>query len=266
MKSIIICLVLIASTCMPAHSQEQDATILSAYYLAHFKLCEENKNEITEEKVLDVGYNSYSFYGRWQRKREEITDSVISAGGSYEEVLALTMEYPSPRQFYGVFTNYPEKGRRVVTDQIIKRFHYEEDVDTITWSLLACDTTILGYSCQKATCYYRNHHWEVYYTPEIPISAGPWKLCGLPGLILYASDDTGVFSFECIEIKNREIPLPQPTLSNSLKCNREDIKSMQKDMFTNPEEFAKRFGASGKSMDAHGRKIIYQKKTAVFID
>ena len=33
------------------------------------------------------------------------------------------------------------------------------------------------------------------YTPEIPSPAGPWKLWGLPGLIVEATESEGIFSF-----------------------------------------------------------------------
>ena len=35
---------------------------------------------------------------------------------------------------------------------------------------------------------------------DIPISDGPWKLCGLPGLILRAYDHSNSFIFNCVGI------------------------------------------------------------------
>lgn len=47
--------------------------------------------------------------------------------------------------------------------------------------------------CFKATTVYKNQHIEAWYCPDIPISDGPWKLGGLPGLIISCSigDDEG---------------------------------------------------------------------------
>ncbi|RQE01044.1 GLPGLI family protein, partial [Prevotella intermedia] len=45
----------------------------------------------------------------------------------------------------------------------------------------------LGMECKKATTNFRGRYWEVWYTEDIPISQGPWKLCGLPGMILKAN-------------------------------------------------------------------------------
>ena len=42
--------------------------------------------------------------------------------------------------------------------------------------------------------------WTAFYATDIPIAEGPWKLCGLPGLILRAYDSNGAFLFHCIGI------------------------------------------------------------------
>ena len=44
--------------------------------------------------------------------------------------------------------------------------------------------------------------WRVWYCEDIPASAGPWKLRGLPGLIVKAEDIDGIHCFELYETKN----------------------------------------------------------------
>ena len=39
---------------------------------------------------------------------------------------------------------------------------------------------------------------------DVPISEGPWKLCGLPGLVLYARESLGEFTFSCAGIEKPE--------------------------------------------------------------
>ena len=69
--------------------------------------------------------------------------------------------------------------------------HYliTEDVVIPEWTMYEDSTiTVLGMECKKATTNFRGRYWEVWYTEDIPISQGPWKLCGLPGMILISKE------------------------------------------------------------------------------
>ena len=69
------------------------------------------------------------------------------------------------------------------------------------WQLMEGDTLVCEYPCKKAQTKFRGRTWTVWYTLDLPYSDGPWKLCGLPGLILYAKDNEGKFIFECVGIE-----------------------------------------------------------------
>ena len=57
------------------------------------------------------------------------------------------------------------------------------------------DTIIIGYPCHKAVCKFRGRTWTAWYSLDLPFDNGPWKLGGLPGLILAASESRHEFSF-----------------------------------------------------------------------
>lgn len=83
--------------------------------------------------------------------------------------------------------------------------HYliTENITIPEWTLCEDTTSILGMECKKATTNFRGRYWEVWYTEEIPISQGPWKLCGLPGMILKANSPKFML-IEAISIKNKK--------------------------------------------------------------
>lgn len=80
----------------------------------------------------------------------------------------------------------------------------ESKIPTINWSILTQTKQIGKFTCQKATTRFRGRNYEAWFSPEIPVSAGPWKLHGLPGLILEANDDEKKFQYKFQSI---EIPL-----------------------------------------------------------
>ncbi len=70
------------------------------------------------------------------------------------------------------------------------------------WTIEDGTELILGYTCLKASTYYGGRHYTALFTPDIPISDGPWKFHGLPGMILKVSDEKGDFSYEAIGLEN----------------------------------------------------------------
>ena len=74
----------------------------------------------------------------------------------------------------------------------------EDDIPVMDWTICEDSTMqVLGYECHKATTTFRGRTWTVWYTEEIPLSIGPWKFGGLPGLILKTKCDGYVTIVAC---------------------------------------------------------------------
>lgn len=88
-----------------------------------------------------------------------------------------------------------------------RAWEYVENVPGIDWQLLDRVDTLCSHVCFAASAKFRGREWTVWYAPDIPLSAGPWKLCGLPGLILKAEDSEGHYRWLCVEIRRNNDPL-----------------------------------------------------------
>lgn len=98
------------------------------------------------------------------------------------------------------------KNEIVVYDKagLIEYGTYTEDFSELIWEIGDSTKTVMGYECVMATTNYHGRHWTVWFTPEIPLQDGPWKLRGLPGLILEASEPTGQHTFTATGIERTD--------------------------------------------------------------
>jgi GLPGLI family protein len=126
-----------------------------------------------------------------------------------------------------------QKGKFTVTDHIVPiQYRYEEPKTNLNWTIVADTSVLFGYLCQKAYATYGGREWIVWFTPEIPISDGPWKLHGLPGLILKAHDKDNTHQFEAIRLRQSISPI----YSNN---DRQIVTTRRKTFIKNKNSFEK---------------------------
>lgn len=96
---------------------------------------------------------------------------------------------------------------------------------TIIWTLLPEHKRFGQYSCSHARGKFRGREYEVWYAPDIPIPSGPFKLGGLPGLILEAQSTDGAikYLFKQLEISSNIPGLILPPNGNYLNMNYADF-------------------------------------------
>ena len=104
---------------------------------------------------------------------------------------------------YYVYKNYPIKGQvNFIGDLGSKTSLSVNEKPSFNWKYIEGDTTILTYSCLKATCSYGGRDYIAWFTPDIPISDGPYKFFGLPGLIVRIADTHKEHIFQLYKVKN----------------------------------------------------------------
>lgn len=109
----------------------------------------------------------------------------------------------SPFKEY-IYKNFPENKVTVFNSFALMDWTYEEEWEKPQWELKDSTKVILEYPCQLALSRYRGRTWYAWFTFDIPISEGPWKLCGLPGLILEAFDKDKDYSFTATRLSNNK--------------------------------------------------------------
>ena len=108
-----------------------------------------------------------------------------------------------------VWIGYPEEQTTVREFIFPHEYEGSEETPEIAWTLTDDTVTVGGYLCQQATATFRGLKWHVYYTEEVPTSAGPWRLRGLPGLIVEAKSDAHTFRLVGLRQERGAITAPE---------------------------------------------------------
>lgn len=157
-------------------------------------------NYVRDNMLLQIGPGGMSKFSSYKN----LTVDSILMRSTQEQIADAAIEGKlSTGEFMTIYKNYPA-GKLTHTEKICQDwFRYEEEMPELEWELTDSVANVAGYECHGARCEFRGRQWNVLYTEEIPLMDGPWKLHGLPGLIMKASDDKGHYSFECIGIKSK---------------------------------------------------------------
>ena len=236
-----------------------DSVMLRICYTSQMRYSEELKELSQDEKILDIGKHSSHFYSRWAERNQDIHDSVFSRGGKLEDYYAAIDKsgFPHSKTRFNVFKNYPIKNILTYTVKNLKFFRYEEPMTTPKWEMINGDTVIVGYHCKKAKTTFRGRTWIVWYTLDIPYRDGPWKLFGLPGLILKANDTKGDFIFNCIGIEKGNMQLIVPRKVKYLKSTPEEIEKNERLFLSDFDAYIAKMGfPKMQGFDAQGKPLV----------
>jgi len=137
------------------------------------------------------------------------------------------------------------------------KFAIPQTYPTQEWEILGDHKEIGGYSCQNAKTTFKGRTFEVWFTTELPFPYGPWKLHGLPGLILDARDmkNEVVFAyagFDKLEDSKVQVALPQGAITTSM----DEVKKIQAAFKANPQAYMNARAAKSRSISVGSGNAI----------
>ncbi len=184
MKKILVTMMAFALT-IAAQAEKIDSTQFVAFYNYTIQTQDDEGQNVTDSirLALLVGCTTVLAYNRDGRASSEMMNAFIMHHQNVltdvekSEVTALEPIYPY-------------------------RYLSKEPLAKVDWTLDEDTLAIGGLLCHRATGKLYGKLWTVWYTEEMPSSAGPWKLRGLPGLIVKVEDSEGIHCFELYGTKN----------------------------------------------------------------
>ena len=110
---------------------------------------------------------------------------------------------------------------------------YTEEFPLQSWKIEPETQIVCGYECQKAVCHWRGRDYVAWFTSAIPVSAGPWKFGGLPGLIMKISDSKNDYSWEAVAVNKGSFPIYGERRKKYVKSTREKVQKLQRELNEN---------------------------------
>ena len=128
--------------------------------------------------------------------------------------------------------------RTLIHGPILK---FEDICVPMEWSLAGGEEQVGDYQCQKAVTSFGGREWTAWFCPDIPVDGGPYKFCGLPGLILKVEDSEKHFSWTMTGIEKGSWPIYEKQYLFQ-KCGPKEAAKILKDMYLRPFVFLKNTG------------------------
>lgn len=221
---IVCCLLLFALSAM---GQKQKAMRITYKVVYTYSTDLAPRHDVS---YLDIQADGVScFYSHYFVKSQEIQDSINRRGSVSDDMVSKAIAPYDGGQPNFVYKHIPAEGKLTFATYHVDWFKYSEPIPALQWKIEGKDSVIAGYHCQAATTSLRGRQWRAWFTLDIPVSDGPWKLCGLPGLILRATDEQGYFDFDCTGVASIEIPPIELAKNNYVSCTPEEAFKMEQE-------------------------------------
>lgn len=238
-----------------AQQMPELAVAKATYNFIHVRDTNNRSKPYEEEMLLMLGKNSSRFTSnvRFKQELEFITgiESQIKANGGSLNGLTIKSNRKRATLNEDYLTFFNENKTALVT-RLINYYLVEDSIPKINWEIKKDTANFSGIKCQKATAWFGGRNWIAWFASALPFQAGPWKLNGLPGLIIEAYDDKKDIQFlfagfEATNISEKDRPQQQLTKGLDIFALANEIKEPNKAIKTTKEELKKLVKASNEN-------------------
>ena len=203
MKKLFPLFLCICAFVLVAKAQKPDSTKAIVHY-KFFHLRDTTKpNDIyTENMVLFLGKNA-SVYKSFDRKtqdamiRKQVAEQVAASAGG-----RINVNVKGGRASNTEYFTFADQKKFIRKEKLlVNNYVIEEPMPVIKWHITNDTASFSGLKCQKATGHVAGRDYTAWFCPDVPFQSGPWKLIGLPGLIVEAYDTKKqvVFKFDGLD-------------------------------------------------------------------
>lgn len=198
---IFFCLsITLCSTAGIRELQVMDTAIIKVVYKRTIVLDTLSPSKSFKKDILTLfaGKRASAFYSEENRTDLEMQENPEYLLNSFRD--HEMFKYLSGLEKEAIFRNYSNMTQIVHQRYDLSNWQLNEEIIQPKWIIQDSIINLMGFECIKATTHFRGREWTAFFSPEIPIPEGPWKLIGLPGIVLKAYDAKKEYCYEVLEI------------------------------------------------------------------
>jgi len=188
------------------------AQLILRYKFTHVRDTTKRDTPYTENMMLMVGktasvYKSYDKRLQMEQMKKQM-DEFRKSGTMGATNFKMGGKNITPTEIF----QFPAINKMVRQEKLINSYLIDEPYPIINWKISADTMTILNLHCQKAMGHFKGRDYVAWFCPDLPFRSGPWKLCGLPGIIVEAHDlkNEVIFKFDGVEEIVKSAPDANP--------------------------------------------------------
>jgi len=170
--------------CFKSYSQKDSTYTLAEYDM---RLSFENTRMFQSTLYFNSERASFIYY--------EIEDGFENIGGEGNPKINVVLKDTIKHMIHTIKDEDVlfEKQKNVLTKK--KSYYTHEEIPNLNWKFTDKTKKIGEFLCNNAVAEFRGRVYSAWFTTKIPTSFGPWKLHGLPGLIVKVTDSNNEVEF-----------------------------------------------------------------------
>lgn len=235
--------------CCAAFAQTPDKAIWMVHYnFTHKADTAKDAKLYTEKFILLLGKNASVYRSLDKQLNEEAMAAEIAGqvkASANPHAVDLTL-HGAPVTTTDEYYQYLTDNKLYTEKKIINYYVTEEPVPVINWKISKDTMSFAGQRCQKATTHFKGRDYVAWFSPDLPFRNGPWKLNGLPGLIVEAYDTKKevIFAFAGFEDKSQSADMIAVDQTD-IKASVDELEKLYQAQLADPRGFAKAMRGGG---------------------
>jgi len=203
-----ISLFFIINNSFSQNSKSIDKSLYKVLYEYQFQ---RDSTDVNNSKTAIMELLIGKKYSLFQSLNTKFNDSLYNANkteienaSDQSELFSIMAERKKDRLKYKLL----KQNNKITTysQVLMDRYKYDENVN-FKWKIFSDTLTINTYKCNKATTNFGGRSYTAWFSSEIPISNGPYKFNGLPGLIVKIYDIKKEHVFELVSFNKDSVQI-----------------------------------------------------------